>query len=392
LAEKRDYYEVLGVPRDATTEEIKRAYRRLAKKYHPDLNKDNPKEAEEKFKEISEAYEVLVDEEKRAKYDRYGFAGVQENFSPGGFDWRDFTHFDDLTDIFGRNIFEDFFGGSIFDVFFDRRGRSRRPTRGSDLRYDLEISFEEAARGTRKEIEVVREETCPSCGGTGAEGGTALTTCPRCGGQGQIRDVQTHGFSQFVRIQVCPRCGGSGQVVERPCPTCGGSGLVKRSRRISVNIPAGVDTGSQLRLTAEGEKGRNGGPPGDLYVVIHVRPHEIFEREGADICLEVPVSYATLVLGGEVEVPTLDGKAKLRIPPGTDSGTVFRLRGKGLPNLRQGGRGDENVRVVVMVPKDLSQRERELLEELRSLRPDGSEESRHFLRMFGRRGSKKRRG
>ncbi len=378
MAQKRDYYEVLGLSREASTDEIKKAYRRLAKKYHPDLNKDNPKEAEEKFKELSEAYEVLVDQDKRSKYDTYGFAGVQDNFSPGGFDWRDFTHFGDLNDIFGGGVFGDFFGGgSLFDFFFDRRGREG-PSRGSDLRYDLEIDFQEAAFGSKKEIEVNREEKCPSCGGTGAEGSTAMRTCTQCGGRGQVRDVQTRGFSQFVRIAPCPRCGGRGRIVEKQCRTCRGTGAVRRDRRISVNIPAGVDNGSRLRLSGEGEQGEMGGPPGDLYVVIHVRPHDVFERDGAEIYLQVPVTYATLVLGGEVEVPTLKGKANIRIPPGTESGTVFRLRGKGLPDLQRGGMGDQNVRVRVEIPRKISGRKKELIEELKALEESG--------RSAGRRG------
>jgi len=383
LAQKRDYYEVLGVPRDATTEQIKSAYRRLAKKYHPDMNKDNPEEAEEKFKELSEAYEVLVDENKRANYDRYGFAGVQNNFSPGGFDWKDFTHFGDLNDIFGGGFSDFFGGGSIFDFFFDR-GRRRGPSRGSDLRYDLTVSFEEAAFGTEKEIEIYREENCQSCNGTGALGGTALRTCPECGGRGQIRDVRTQGFSQFVSIHPCRRCGGTGRIIEKKCPDCGGTGVIRRSRKISVKIPAGVDDGSRLRLSGEGERGEMGGPPGDLYVVIHVKPHKIFERDGAEIYIEVPVSYPTLVLGGEIEVPTLKGKAKLKIPPGTESGTIFRLRGNGLPDLQRGGRGDQHVRVKVAVPRKVSGKEKELLEQLRSLSREGRASSRNKKGFFDR--------
>jgi len=374
LAQKRDYYEVLGVSRNATLDEIKAAYRRLAKKYHPDLNKDDPKGAEEKFKELSEAYEVLADPEKRAAYDQFGFAGVQGNFSPGGFTWRDFTHFGDIDDIFGGGIFEEFFGrggGSLFDFFFDRR-EPRGRERGADLRYDLEVSFEEAAFGAKKEIEFDHEEDCPACGGTGAEGGTALRTCPDCGGRGQIRDVQTRGFSQFVRIQPCVRCRGSGRTVERPCQQCRGKGIVRRSRRISVNVPAGIDDGSRLRISGQGEKGRMGGSPGDLYVVVHVRPHPVFQRDGPEIYMKVPVSYALLVLGGELEVPTLKGTAVIKIPPGTESGTIFRLKGKGLPDLERGGVGDQHVKVEVSIPKNVSGRERELIEELKSLQAEGT--------------------
>ena len=371
MAQKRDYYEVLGLSRDAKAEEVKSAYRKLAKKFHPDMNKDNPKEAEEKFKEVSEAYEVLIDEQKRAKYDRYGFAGIQDNFSPGGFDWGDFTHFGDVSDIFGGGIFNDFFGGgggSLFDFFFDRRGGGRGgPRRGGDLRYDMDVGFEEAAFGTEKEIEIFREEACPGCSGTGAEGGTALRTCPDCGGRGQVRNVQSHGFGQFVRIHPCQKCRGSGRLIEKQCPECGGEGVVHRERKISVRVPAGVDNGSRLRLSGEGERGTEGGPPGDLYVVLHVTPHKLFQRDGPEIYLDVPVSYTTLVLGGEVEVPTLTGKANIKIPPGTDSGTIFRLRGKGLPDLQRGGKGNQHVRIGLDVPGKVSGRERELLEELRAL-------------------------
>ncbi len=372
MAKKRDYYDVLGVSRDASTEEIKRAYRRLAKKYHPDRNKDNVEEAEEKFKEVSEAYEVLADDQKRSRYDRYGFSGISDEFSEGGFDWSDFSHFGDINDIFGGG-FTNFFGGdSIFDMFFSGGGRGGRG-RGSDIRYDMEISFEEAAFGTEKDIQIRREDSCPSCGGTGARDGTALRTCPQCGGRGQVRDVQSRGYSQFVRIHPCSKCGGKGQIIEERCPECGGSGKVRRMRKISVNVPAGVDDGSRLRLNGEGQSGEGGGPPGDLYVVIHVRPHEIFERDGAEILVEVPVDYPTLVLGGGIQVPTLEGKAKVKIPKGTKSGTVLRLRGKGVPDLKRGGKGDQHVRVVVDIPEDLSGRQKELIEELGSMEGDGEE-------------------
>jgi molecular chaperone DnaJ len=389
LSQKRDYYEVLGVSREANTEDIKRAYRRLAKKYHPDLNKDSPKEAEEKFKELSEAYEVLVDQDKRAKYDRYGFAGVQGNFGSGGFDWSDFTHYSDISDMFGGGIFDDFFGGgggSLFDFFFNRTGRRGGPRRGADLRYDLEISFEEAAFGAEREIEVHREENCPGCRGTGAKGGTALETCPDCGGAGQIRNVQSHGFGQFVRIHPCRRCRGAGKIIKETCSECGGSGVLKKSRKITVRIPAGVDNGSRLRLSGEGESGDQGGPPGDLYVVLHVKRHEVFQRDGPELFLEVPVSYTTLVFGGEIKVPTIDGKAKVKIPPGTESGTVFRLRGKGLPDLQRGGRGNQHVKVEVEIPNKVSGREKEILEELREIRGEEKAEPRKkgiFGGMFG---------
>lgn len=380
MARKRDYYEVLGIPKDASTAKIKSAYRKLAKKHHPDLNKDNPKEAEEKFKEVSEAYEVLADENKRNNYDRFGFSGVQGNFSPGGFDWRDFTHFGDLNDIFSMGSSDFFGGGSLFDFFFGRQRQG--PSRGSDLRYDLEITFEEAAFGAEKEIEIYREENCGSCKGTGAKGGTAMKTCPECGGRGQIRDVRSQGFSQFVRIHPCTKCRGSGRIIERECPDCRGSGVVRRTRKISVKIPAGVDNGSRLRLNREGERGEMGGPTGDLYVVLQVKPHKVFQRDGPEIYLEAPISYPILVFGGEIQVPTLKGRARVKIPPGTKSGTIFRLRGNGLPDLQHGGRGDQHVRVEVVIPKKVSRREKELLEELKSLQDEKVGKNKGFFERF----------
>ncbi len=380
MGEKKDYYEILGVDRNATEEEIKRAYRRLAKKYHPDLNKDNPKEAEERFKEISEAYEVLSDPQKRANYDQFGHAGV--DFGPGGFDWSKFTRFSDIEDIFG-DIFRDFFGtgfgfesgggrgrgrgGSIFeDLFGTGAGAEyqyRYPQKGADLRYDLDIELEDAARGTEKEIEVIKRETCPDCKGTGAARG-GLITCPECGGTGQQKRVQRQGFAQFVSITTCPRCGGRGRVIEEPCSTCNGSGKLRVSKRLSVRIPAGVDTGSRLRIPGEGEPGEGGGAPGDLFIVVHVREHEFFTREGNDLYCEVPLRFAQVALGDEIEVPTIYGEYKrLKIPPGTQSGTVFRLRNQGIPDLKGHGRGDLLVRVKVLTPKKLSKRQEELLRE-----------------------------
>ncbi len=376
MATKRDYYETLGVDKGASKEEIKRAYRRLAKKYHPDLNKNNPKEAEERFKEISEAYEVLSDPQKRANYDRFGHAGV--DFGPGGFDWSHFTRFSDVEDIFG-DVFRDFFGGNfgfgrtgggtIFEDLFGRGGYTRaeeryaRPERGSDLRYDLEIDLEEAAKGLEKELNVSKEENCPSCGGTGASSG-GLKTCSTCGGTGQIRNVQRQGFAQFISITTCPRCGGSGKVVEKPCENCGGSGKIRVNKRISVRIPPGVDTGSRLRIAGEGGAGERGGPPGDLYVVVHVREHKFFKREGNNLFCEIPVRFAQAVFGDEIEVRTIDGSvARMKMPAGTQSGTVFRLKDKGMPDLKGYGRGNLLVRVKIVTPTKLSKRQKELLRE-----------------------------
>ncbi len=374
---KKDYYETLDVDRGVSKEEIKRAYRRLAKKHHPDLNKDNPKEAEEKFKEVSEAYEVLSDSQKRANYDRYGNAGV--DFGPGGFDWSQFTRFDDVEDIFG-DLFKDFFGGnfgfrrtrgeSIFEDLFERGGYTRaegrygaRAERGSDSRYDLEIDLEEAAKGMEKEISVFKEENCPSCGGTGASSG-GLETCSTCGGRGQIRKVQRQGFAQFISISICPRCGGRGKVILNPCENCGGSGKIKVNKRISVRLPPGVDTGNRLGIAGEGGAGERGGPPGDLYVVVHVREHEFFRREGGNLFCEIPVRFAQAVFGDEIEVRTIEGgKARMKMPAGTQSGTVFRMNNKGMPDLRSYGRGNMLVRVKVVTPSKLSKRQKELLME-----------------------------
>ncbi|HID02375.1 MAG TPA: molecular chaperone DnaJ [Desulfobacterales bacterium] len=377
MAAKRDYYKTLGVDKGVSKEEIKRAYRRLAKKYHPDLNKDNPKEAEERFKEVSEAYEVLSDPQKRANYDRFGHAGV--DFGPGGFDWSQFTRFGDVEDIFG-DLFKDFFGGnfgfsrtrgeSIFEDLFERGGFTRtggrygaRAERGSDIRYDLEIDLEEAAKGMEKEISVFKEEDCPSCGGTGASSG-GLETCSTCGGTGQIRKVQRQGFAQFISISTCPRCRGRGKVIKNPCENCGGSGKIKLNKRISVRIPPGVDTGNRLRIAGEGGAGERGGPPGDLYVVAHVREHEFFRREGSNLFCEVPVRFAQAVFGDEIEVRTIEGgKARMKMPAGTQSGTVFRMKNKGMPDLKGYGRGNMLVRVKVVTPSKLSKRQKELLME-----------------------------
>lgn len=357
---KRDYYEILGVSKNASSEEIKAAYRKLALKYHPDKNPSNRKEAEEKFKEISEAYEVLSDSQKRATYDQFGHEGLQGAFRGGGFDWSDFTHFSDIEDLFGS--FGDFFRG--FGIDIDSfgggwGGGGRRVRRGSDLQYSLEISFEEAAFGTEKTVHIPRYEICPVCNGEGTKPGTKKADCSQCGGSGQIRSVT--GFFSLTRT--CNRCGGEGKIIKVPCTRCRGEGRVRLERKISVKIPAGIDDGFRLRITGEGEAGMRGGRRGDLYILVYVKPHPIFGRHNNDIICEVPISFVQAALGSEVDVPTLNGKARMKIPAGTQSGKIFRLRGKGIPNLRGGGRGDEHVRIIVETPTNLNSEQRKILEE-----------------------------
>ncbi len=363
---KRDYYEILGIPRDASGDDIKKAYRRLAKQYHPDMNRDDPEKAEGKFKEISEAYEVLMDSQKRAAYDRFGHDGVSSAFGPQGFDFsKHFTRTDDLRDIFG-DVFGDVLGGgSIFDMLFGG-GRSeggRYVRRGSDIRVRLSLNLREVVEGTTKKIKLSRFEKCSSCKGTGAKGGKTKT-CPVCGGAGQVRQVSSSFFGQFVNVSTCSKCGGRGSIAEETCPVCSGTGRVKKETTISVNVPPGVSTGNYIPLRGEGNAGQNGGPPGDLIVLVEEKKDEVFERRGDDLVLEVFIPFTTAALGGKVEIPVLKGKASLRIPPGTQSGKVFRLKGKGVPRLGGYGRGNQLVEVRVWTPSRLSREERKLLEEL----------------------------
>lgn len=353
---KRDYYDILGAPRNASKDQIKNEYRKLALKYHPDRNKSP--DAEERFKEISEAYAILSDDEKRAQYDRFGHAGIDSRYSTEDiFRGVDFDEI--LRDLgFGFGGFE-----SIFDSFFGGR-RAREPPSGQDIRYDLEISLEQAYSGLTTEIEVPRRERCSECNGSGAKPGTSPKKCPECGGTGQIQHVQVAGFMHFARIEPCRKCRGRGTIIEKPCNVCRGSGIAERHRRISLKIPPGVDTGSHLVLREEGDAPDGGGERGDLYVVVHVRPHDTFRREGNDLICHVDVGFPKAVLGGEVEVPTLDGPAKIMMPPGTHSGATFRLRKKGMPALRENGRGDELVVVQVKTPAKLTPRQRELIQEL----------------------------
>lgn len=346
MAAKKDYYEVLGVNKDASDEDIKKSYRKLAMKYHPDRNPDNPK-AEEQFKEAKEAYEMLSDDQKRAAYDQYGHAGVDPSMGGGAG-----AGFGGFSDAFG-DIFGDIFGGAT------RGGQRSNVYRGADLRYNMEVSLEEAARGTETKIRIPVQNTCETCKGSGARPGTSPVTCTTCNGHGQVRMQQ--GF--FSVQQTCPKCHGTGKMVKDPCPTCNSAGRVKQNKTLSVKIPAGVDEGDRIRLSGEGEAGVNGGPTGDLYVVIHLKQHEIFQRDGGNLHCEMPISFSTAALGGEIEVPTLDGAAKMKIPAETQTSGVFRLRGKGIKPLRSSEHGDLMVHVVVETPVKLTEKQKELLRE-----------------------------
>ena len=351
---KRDYYEVLGVSRTAVDVEIKSAYRKLALKYHPDRNHGN-KEAEEKFKEAAEAYAVLADADKRRMYDRFGHAGLS---SGAGFDPSVFTGFEDILGGLG-----DIFGfGSVFGAGGPRRSG---PQRGADLRYDLEISFEESARGAETAIQIPRQEPCETCKGSGAAAGTKPTTCPQCQGRGQLRYQQ--GF--FTVARTCGQCRGSGSIISKPCTECKGSGRIPKERKITVRIPAGIATGQRLRLSGEGEAGPSGGPGGDLYVVIHVQDHPFFQRDGNDLFCEIPLNYPTLALGGDIKIPTLEGEENFTVPESTQSGATFTLRGRGMPDVSGRGRGNLIVRVKLVTPKKLTREQKKLLEELAATLP-----------------------
>jgi molecular chaperone DnaJ len=366
---KRDYYEVLGVGRGASADEIKKAYRKLALQYHPDRNPDS-KEAEDNFKECSEAYQVLSDPERRAQYDQFGHAAFEQGAGFGGFDF---------NAGFAEDLFADIFG----DFFGTRRGRGRS-RRGEHLRYDLEIEFEEAVSGVEKIIKVPREVECEECKGKGTRDGSARATCTNCSGSGQTRFQQ--GF--FTIAKTCGQCGGLGTIIKDPCRTCNGSGKVRKTASLNIKVPGGVDTGSRLKLRGEGEVGHQGGPPGDLYVMITVRDHPLFVRDGNNIICDIPITFPEAAIGAEIEVPTLAGKVKMKIPTGTQSGSVFRLRGKGAPDLRGYGKGDQLVRITVEVPRKLTARQRELLEEFaRDMKKEVNPLSKGFLEkvkeMFG---------
>ncbi|MCH3913752.1 MAG: molecular chaperone DnaJ [Acidaminococcaceae bacterium] len=365
MAEKRDYYDVLGVAKTATADELKKAYRKLARKYHPDLNKDNP-EAAEKFKECNEAYSVLSDEQKRAAYDQYGHAAFQNGGGGAG----------------GGNPFGGGFGGfqggfggfggggegmdDIFNMFFGGQGgRSRAqkngPRAGADLRLDMELTFEEAAFGVEKNVRLNREETCERCNGSGAEPGTSAETCPDCHGTGEVRVTQSTMFGQMVNVQPCRKCHGTGKIITHPCKDCGGTGHMKKRSTITVKIPAGVDNGSRLRVAGKGEAGTNGGPTGDLYVYLYVKPHKFFGRDGTTVTCEVPISIVQATLGAEIKVPTLYGEVIMKVPEGTQPGKVLRLKGKGIASLRDGTKGDQLVRLKVVVPTKLDEKQKDAL-------------------------------
>jgi len=358
MAAKRDYYDVLGVAKGASKEDIKVAYRKLAMKYHPDMNKENPKVSEEKFKEISEAYEVLADEEKRSRYDQFGHEGVQSTFRTGGFDWSDFTHYNDISDIFGG--FEGFgFGGSIFDQFFGRTAR-RGPQEGRSLRYDIEITIEEAAKGVEKDVRIPHSVQCKKCGGRGAKQ-EDVKSCPTCHGSGQVQRGQKRGYASFVTITTCPTCRGSGRQILKKCASCEGAGVLQTTGTIKVSVPKGADEGMRLRIRGGGEASQNGGPPGDLYIVVHIADHPVFDRDGSSLWIEAPVSFTQAALGAQIEVPTLDGTALVTVPPGTQTGTVLRLKGRGMPDLQGRGDGDEFVKINVVTPTKLTPQQKDLM-------------------------------
>ena len=378
--QKRDYYEVLGVQKGATDAEIKKAYRKLAKENHPDLHPGD-KEAESRFKEINEAYEVLSDSDKRSRYDQFGCAGVAPNYAAGaggfggGFDGG--FDFGDLGDIFGS-----FFGGG----FGGGGGRARTgPQRGESLRMGLTITFEEAAFGCEKEVTLDRVEQCGTCGGTGAAEGTSPETCPNCHGSGQVQQRRQTPMGVFATTTVCPRCGGKGKIISSPCKDCGGTGQVRRRKTVKVSIPAGIDNGQTISLRGQGNAGRNGGPSGDLLLVISVLPHQLFRRDGEDVYCDAPITFTQAVLGGEMEIPTIDGKVKYTIPEGTQTGATFRLRGKGIPNVNGRGRGDQYVTVHIETPRNLNREQKEALRKFsETLKENNYEERKSFFKKFKR--------
>jgi len=354
LADKRDYYEILGVGKSATDAELKKAYRTLAKQYHPDVNQNN-KEAEAKFKELSEAYGILSDADKRRQYDQFGHDAFNGSGGAGGFGGFDFSGFGGFEDIF-----ESFMGGNPFGR---RQSKKGGPQRGNDLKYAMDITFEEACFGVEKEIQITRQQTCATCSGSGAKPGTTAESCKQCGGSGQVRVAQNTPFGQFASVKACDACRGEGTIIASPCPDCSGRGKVPKKARISLNIPAGIDDGQTISLRGEGEPGTKGGPAGDLYVGIHVKTHAVFKRDGYDIVVDMPITFAQATLGAELDIQTIDGNMKHAIPEGTQTGTVFKLKGKGVRHLRSSSRGDHYLRVNIDVPQKLNAKQKELLKQ-----------------------------
>ena len=374
--QKRDYYEVLGVSRGASEDEIKKAYKKMARKYHPDLNPGD-KTAEEKFKEVNEAYEVLSDADKKARYDQYGHAGVDPNFGAGGFGGGFDGSFDfgDLGDIFGS-----FFGGGLGG---GRRTNPNAPQRGESIRMSIAISFEEAAFGCEKAVTVERYETCDTCHGNGCAPGTSPEVCPDCHGTGTVQVRRQTPMGVFATSSPCPKCGGKGRIIHQPCKDCRGSGMVRKKKTIQASIPAGIDNGQTISIRGQGNAGKNGGPAGDLLITITVRPHELFRREGTSVLCEAPITFTQAVLGAELEIPTIDGKVKYTLPEGTQSGTTFRLKGKGIPSINGRGRGDQYVTVYIETPKNLNKEQEEALKKFAETMGESNyEEQKKFFKKF----------
>ena len=374
--QKRDYYEVLGVSRGASEDEIKKAYKKMARKYHPDLNPGD-KTAEEKFKEVNEAYEVLSDADKKARYDQYGHAGVDPNFGAGGFGGGFDGSFDfgDLGDIFGS-----FFGGGFGG---GRRTNPNAPQRGESIRMSIAISFEDAAFGCEKAVTVERYETCDTCHGNGCAPGTSPEVCPDCHGTGTVQVRRQTPMGVFATSSPCPKCGGKGRIIHQPCKDCRGSGMVRKKKTIQASIPAGIDNGQTISIRGQGNAGKNGGPAGDLLITITVRPHELFRREGTSVLCEAPITFTQAVLGAELEIPTIDGKVKYTLPEGTQSGTTFRLKGKGIPSINGRGRGDQYVTVYIETPKNLNKEQKEALKKFAETMGESNyEEQKKFFKKF----------
>ena len=383
--QKRDYYEVLGVSKGATDDEIKKSYRKLAKQYHPDLNPGD-KAAEARFKEVNEAYEILSDKDKRARYDQFGHAGVDPNFNPGGGFGGGFGGFTDMGDIDLGDLFGSFFGGG-----FGGGGSSRRngPQKGETIRTGVAISFEEAAFGCEKEVTVSRTEQCDVCHGTGCAPGTTAEVCPDCHGSGTVRIQRGGGGFSFATTTTCPKCRGAGKIIHQPCKTCNGAGSVRRQKKLAVTIPAGIDNGQAVSLRGQGGAGKNGGPAGDLLIAVTVRPHPTFRREGTSVYMDQPVSFVQAALGAELEIPTIDGTVKYTMPEGTQSGTTFRLRGKGIPGLNGRGRGDQYVTVKVQVPTGLSRAQKDALKAFGTTMGETAPETDSLKNLFDKHRKKK---